>query len=106
MLRAHSIRPTLFTAVLVLASLVSSSYAGLARGDPAVNDNGNGTKTATWDFTNPANYTLSNIAMGPNDATLRSSPGGWIQSSNPDFVGNGTSDPATRVTNGSIQLAG
>src|SRR2546426_6040584 len=106
MVRNHSTRPTLLTAALVLVSIVSSLGSIVSRGDPSVSDNGNGTKTAAWDFTNPANYTAANIAMTPNDATLGLTSGGWTQTSDADFSGNGTPDSATRVTNGSVQLSG
>src|SRR6266498_3206618 len=106
MVRAQPIRPALFTAILVIVSLVTSIFTALARADPSVNDNGNGTKTAAWDFTNPANYTLSNVRLEPDDARLESTPSGWVQTSDADFLSNGTLGPTARATNDSLQLLG
>src|SRR2546426_7055684 len=106
MVRNHSTRPTLLTAALVLVSIVSSLGSIVSRGDPSVSDNGNGTKTAVWDFTNPANYTAANIAMAPNDAMLRPTPGEWKQTSDADFALNGTRDAAVNLSNDSMQLRG
>src|SRR5436309_416210 len=106
MVRARAINPAIFPVLLVTVLIVSPCLAAIARGDPSVSDNGNGTKTAVWDFANPGNYTISNMALAPNEARLRSVPGGWLQTSSADFVANGTADSATNVTNDSVRLSG
>ena len=72
MLKPQRTRLSLIAALLLVACF-ASSY--LAAADPAVNDNGNGTKTVLWDFSNSANYTSSNVAIAPNDLRLGSTPG-------------------------------
>src|SRR2546428_5871365 len=103
MIQPQHTRLSLVAALLLVTSF-AMSY--LASADPAVNDNGNGTKTAVWDFSNPANYTSSNVAIAPNNLRLGSTPGGWLETSNADFALNGTADAAARVTNGSVRLVG
>src|SRR3989442_8944779 len=102
MVRPRVNRYTLVVALLLLGGFPASLHAS---GDPAINDNGNGTKTAVWDFSNPANYTTSNVAMAP-DLALRSTPGGWFETSDVDFTSNGTPDPTVRIGNGSVRLNG
>src|SRR3989449_3920507 len=93
-----------FLAALLLVTSLATSY--LASADPAVNDNGNGTKTAVWDLSNPANYTSSNVAMARNDLRLGSTPGSWLETSDADFIANGSPDAVARATNGSLPLTG
>src|SRR3989442_1626286 len=99
----QSNRSTVLTLLLLALSVIAPLHA---TGDPSLNDNGNGTKTATWDFSNPANYTVQNVSMAANNLSLRSTPGVWSFSSTADFVANGTHDPAVQVTNGSLRLQG
>src|SRR5437867_5421576 len=103
MVRLHVNRHIVVVALLLIGSIFVS-FRALA--DPAVNDNLNGTKTARWDFWDPANYTTSNVAMSPGNLTLASTPGSWPQTSDLDFTANGTPDPTIRIVNGSIRLAG
>src|SRR2546428_7760860 len=103
MLQLQRTRLSLIAALFLVASL-ASSY--LAAADPAVNDNGNGTKTVLWDFSNSANYTSSNVAIAQNDLRLGSTPGAWNFTSDSDFLAGGTRDPTVRITNGSLRLNG
>src|SRR2546428_3393465 len=103
MIQPQHTRLSLVAALLLVTSF-AMSY--LASADPAVNDNGNGTKTAVWDFSNPSNYTFSNVAIAPNDLRLGSTPGSWLGTSNADFAANGSADAAARETNGSVRLVG
>src|SRR2546428_4521065 len=103
MLQLQRTRLSLIAALFLVASL-ASSY--LAAADPAVNDNGNGTKTVLWDFSNSANYTSSNVAIAPNDLRLGSTPGAWTYASDSDFLAGGMRDPTVRITNGSLRLNG
>jgi len=103
MLQPQRTRLSLIAALFLVASL-ASSY--LVAADPAVNDNGNGTKTVLWDFSNSGNYTSSNVAIAPNDLRLGSTPGAWIYASDSDFLAGGTRDPTVRITNGSLRLNG
>src|SRR5467141_1359828 len=103
MLQLQRTRLSLIAALFLVASL-ATSY--LAAADPAVNDNGNGTKTILWDFSNPANYTSSNVTIAPNDLRLQSTPAGWTQTSDSDFIASGTPDSTVRITNGSLRLRG
>src|SRR5437773_2346096 len=91
-------------AALLLVGSLATSY--LASADPAVNDNGNGTKTILWDFSNPANYTASNVTIATNDLQLQSTPGGWTESSDSDFAATGIPDSTVRIANGSLRLRG
>src|SRR5437773_1190245 len=94
---------SLVAALLLVASLATSYFAAA---DPAVNDNGNGTKTILWDFSNPANYTASNVTIATNDLQLQSTPGGWTESSDSDFAATGIPDSTVRIANGSLRLRG
>src|SRR5947209_8655665 len=103
MIQLQHTRLSLLAALLLVTSL-ATSY--LASADPAVNDNGNGTKTAVWDFSNPANYTSSNVRIATNNLTLGLTPGSWLTTSDADFAANGAPDAAAKVTNGSVRLVG
>src|SRR3990172_8534782 len=76
------------------------------RADPRVTDNGDGTRTAAWDFATPANYTMSNVAMGPGGLGLAQTSHAWLQASDADFSLNGTADSNVLVGNGSLSLVG
>src|SRR5438093_6459148 len=103
MVRLHANRQTLVVALLLLGSVLASFRAV---GDPAIIDNRNGTKTALWDFSQSANYTGSNISVSRNDTRLGSTWGRWAQSSDVDFVGNGSADAAVEIVSDSLKLRG
>lgn len=63
-----------------LLTLFDMSY-----GDPTLQDNGDGTTTATWSFQNPANYTYQNVTLLPNNASLDMRVGQFIDTNWTDF---------------------
>lgn len=54
-------------------------------GDPSLQDNGDGTTTATWDFQNPANYTFNNVSVSASNVTLQRYSSMFIDTSRSDF---------------------
>src|SRR3990172_4050624 len=90
--RALAIAVALFSA---LAPLIPSMPRAAA--DPWVTDNADGTSTAVWNFSNPADYTLTNTSISGGAGLLQSAgPGGqyWNSTTAGDFAGP---DSATNV---------
>ncbi|MCK4445026.1 MAG: hypothetical protein KAW09_10815, partial [Thermoplasmata archaeon] len=60
--------------VAILALLILSNFIALVgntAGDPVLQDNLDGTTTASWSFQNPVNYTSENVSVSPSNVTLR-----------------------------------
>lgn len=84
------------TIALVLVSL-TASFAGIpreVRADPAVVDNPDGTSTASWNFTNPADYVLANSQIAGGTVSLARQTSWWNSTTAGDFAGP---DSATNV---------
>ena len=73
--------------LVLLALLLAASTAA---GDPAVTQPSPTEGLAQWTFSNPANYTLANVVLGPGGASLAWSSGSLIDSSAADFGSAGT----------------
>jgi hypothetical protein len=73
---------------VILALLTSSTFAtmfGYTIGDPSLQDNLDGTTTATWSFQNPANYTFNNVSVLANNVTLQRGSSGFKDTLQSDF---------------------
>lgn len=72
---------------MILLLLLSNLFALVhdSSADPTLQDNGDGTATATWAFQNPANYTSQNLSFGVSNVTLQVLPFQFIDSSQADF---------------------
>ncbi|MCJ2563511.1 MAG: hypothetical protein LN417_05430, partial [Candidatus Thermoplasmatota archaeon] len=72
---------------MILLLLLSNLFALVhdSSADPALQDNGDGTATATWAFQNPANYTSHNLSFGASNVTLQALPFQFIDTSQVDF---------------------
>src|SRR3990170_4318538 len=70
-------------ALLVFLALLPSCI-GRARADPAIVSMGPGEGAAVWTFSNPANYTLDNVALDLGARLARSS-GGFRDTTRRDF---------------------
>lgn len=72
---------------MILLLLLSNLFALVhdSSADPTLQDNGDGTTTATWSFQNPANYTSQNLSFGAANVTLQVLPFQFIDSSQADF---------------------
>ena len=106
MAQLESRHPSLGLAVLLVLTTAIATFLPAVRADPRVTDNGDGTRTAAWDFATPANYTMSNVAMGPGGLGLAQTSHAWLQASDADFSLNGTADSNVLVGNGSLSLVG
>ncbi len=73
--------------LVLLALLLAASTAA---GDPAVTQPSPTEGLAQWTFSNPVNYTLANVVLGPGGASLAWSSGSLIDSSAADFGSAGT----------------
>src|SRR3972149_6267024 len=90
--RALALAVALFSA---LAPLIPSMPRAAA--DPWVTDNADGTSTAVWNFSNPADYTLTNTSISGGAGLLQSAGPGvqyWNSTTAGDFAGP---DSATNV---------
>lgn len=67
----------LFLHVLNLANCTSA--------DPTLQDNANGTMTATWSFQNSSNYTYQNLSISPDNVTLNTVSSQFLDTSLADF---------------------
>src|SRR6266571_3570913 len=65
-----------------------------AAADPTSTNNLDGTSDVVWNFSNPANYTLSNVRVAGGLATLRPQVTWWNSTTAADFAGP---DSATNV---------
>jgi hypothetical protein len=72
---------------MILLLLLSNLFALVhdTSGDPTVQDNGDGTATATWSFQNPANYTYQNLSFGDSNVTLQILPFQFVDTTQADF---------------------
>ncbi|HLE46337.1 MAG TPA: DNRLRE domain-containing protein [Thermoplasmata archaeon] len=77
--------------------LLLSAVALLPRAsaDPWLADNPDGTSTAVWNFTNPADYALGGTQIAGGAVSLLPQTTWWNSTSQPDFAGP---DGATNVT--------
>ncbi|TLZ45909.1 MAG: hypothetical protein E6K19_01700, partial [Methanobacteriota archaeon] len=77
-------------AAIILLLAVSSlplAFGSRVVGDPGVTDNLNGTSTALWNFSTPADYTMSNARIAGGAASLALQPGSWNSTTQADFSG-------------------
>lgn len=73
-------------------------------GDPSLQDNLDGTTTATWSFQNPANYTALNATISGGEANLSASEYWWNQTTQADFD-SGSKENVTTTPDGSVLLS-
>ena len=78
------------------------AHPSTAVADPVIGDFQNGNKTATWNFENPSNYTVSGVEIGSGALALRRDDFWWI----PSFATGGTADPQVTVKAESLILRG
>lgn len=73
---------------ILVAMLLLSNFTSLIRsshGDPVLQDNGNGTMTARWDFQNPTNYTSQNLSVSPGRVVLERESFKFVDTTMEDF---------------------
>lgn len=89
--RVHIARPMgrkkSFPIWLILLLLVSNLLilVDSSSSDPTVQDNADGTMTATWSFQNLANYTYQNLSMSPWNVSLQSETSQFLDTTMGDF---------------------
>lgn len=94
-------------ALLCAAWTLSVVSAPAALADPAIVDNLNGSKTATWTFDTPSNYTTTGaIQLGPSMLTLSNTTTTVGVHGAGDLLGNGTVDANVTAVAGSLRLLG
>ncbi len=102
-------RPTAAAVVfLLVVSGLALSFFVMPRAvaDPTQIDNRNGTSDAVWNFTNAADYTLSNTRVGSGQATLRPQTPWWNSTTAADFAGpDGTTNVDLTTWPGDVVLA-
>ncbi|MEK6988046.1 MAG: DNRLRE domain-containing protein, partial [Candidatus Thermoplasmatota archaeon] len=89
-------RATLRSTVILLLVTLSTMAILLgpslpAASDPWIVNNGNGTSDAAWNFTNPANYSLSNLSLAGGVASLAQKTSWWNSTTAADFSGPSSS---------------
>ncbi len=85
---------TIALVVLLSALAVALVPVHPTAADPTSTDNLNGTSDVVWNFSNAANYTLSNVRVAGGLATLRPQVTWWNSTNAADFSGP---DSATNV---------
>lgn len=89
--RALAASAILFASAISLVTVPTRNSA-----DPTITNNPDGTSEAVWNFTNPADYTLTNTEIAGNTVTLERQPTYWWNSttmadfSGPDLMTNVT----------------
>src|SRR3990170_3035074 len=74
----------------VVLTLLFTGFASTLRSaaaDPWVSDNGDGTSTAVWNFTNTADYATANVEISGGTASLAPQTTGWNSTTAADFAG-------------------
>lgn len=82
------------TVAILLLGTLSWLAPTTARADPWTVNNGNGTSTAIWNFTTPADYTLVDTEIAGATASLAGYSNTWSTTTAADFAGP---DSATNV---------
>ena len=81
----HGIARSLLLALVAL-SLLPLPLVRVAA-DPTITNNPDGTSTAVWDFSTPAQYALTNAAISGGTASLASQTTWWNSTTAADFAG-------------------
>jgi hypothetical protein len=103
-LRRRSCLLLVFVGVLQAAFLVGLPAS--SGSDPDVVDNLDGTKTATWDFFDPLNYSHSGVSVSGGVAELEQVNMGFVDTTEADFL-NAVADHNVSVNAaGDVSLAG
>ncbi|UCD92849.1 MAG: DNRLRE domain-containing protein [Methanobacteriota archaeon] len=71
--------------MIIFLMLAPSVLIGFSAGDPVIQDNGDGTMTATWSFQNLANYTYDNVTISPGAVTLKTDASVFVDTTIGDF---------------------
>ena len=83
-------RAALRTTVVLLFVLLSAVSvllpAAQVAADPGIANNGDGSSTATWNFSVPSQYALSNVALGGGAAMLQTQVSWWNSTTQADFT--------------------
>ena len=93
--------------LLIITLLIISSFTGVNRtaiSDPTVLDHGDGSRTVTWDFANPGNYSATNVTLSPGNASLALGISTWNQTTQSDFE-TGAGSNVTVMSDGSVRLS-
>lgn len=70
---------------LVIILFFAGLQFGLCSGDPTLQNNGDGTMTATWSFQDPSNYTYDNVSISPGNVTLKTDSPMFMDTTMADF---------------------
>ncbi|HEV8595752.1 MAG TPA: DNRLRE domain-containing protein [Thermoplasmata archaeon] len=87
--------------ILLAVLSLSSALAGLAprvRADPSITNNADGTSTAVWDFTTPADYARANTAISGGTVSLASQTTWWNSTAAGDFAAPDSETNIDRTT--------
>ncbi len=93
--------------IVILSLLIFSNFVSMFGGiigDPSLQDNLDGTTTATWSFQNPANYMALNATISGGEANLSASEYWWNQTTQADFD-SGSKENVTTTPDGSVLLS-
>ncbi|TLZ72705.1 MAG: DNRLRE domain-containing protein [Methanobacteriota archaeon] len=100
----HGIARSLLLALVAL-SLLPLPLVRVAA-DPTITNNPDGTSTAVWDFSTPAQYALTNAAISGGTASLASQTTWWNSTTAADFAGPDSEVNIDRATwPGDVTLA-
>lgn len=92
---------------MILSILIFSNFVSMFGGiigDPSLQDNLDGTATATWSLQNPANYTALNATIIGGEANLSASEYWWNHTTQADFD-SGSKENVTTTPDGSVLLS-
>src|SRR6266511_2786051 len=82
-------RPALVRAIVAALVLLTAEASfvriPLARADPTITNNANGTSDAVWNFATPGDYALSNATISGGIVSLASQVAWWNSTTAADF---------------------
>ncbi|MCK5548106.1 MAG: hypothetical protein KAI64_03770, partial [Thermoplasmata archaeon] len=92
--------------LVILLGTMPFLNIGRNSADPSIDDHLDGTKTARWNFQDPANYTSENVTLGGGTVELAQTGGSWLETDYSDFNQGWNDTNSTLTPDGNITLLG
>ncbi len=96
----------LLASVVILQAVVLMGLPASSGSDPDITDNFDGTKTATWGFDNPLNYTRSGVSVSGGVVELERVNEGFVDTLEADFLSARATENVSVLPTDEVQLSG